>query len=328
MTFLPKVAVVIPAKNNSKTILVCLNSLLELEYPKELVSIHVVDAFSTDGTAEIVSKCQLVNPAIRLYSINANISQSYNHVLKNINSKIVAFIDGDAKADKKWLISLVSRMHDDRVAGAGGIVLTANEESPLAKAIGYELADRFMKMPEVCTRFPTVNLAVKREFARFDADLPCAHDTEMCYTITDGGKQLVYEKNAKVYHYHRETLRDFWKQQYNYAYHAVRIYARHSRYLISDTKTSRTMFIQPPSILFAAVLLLLSYVQPFLAWGAFLIGLLLLAYYVTSSAILAFKFNDMPAILYVITVLIARAMAWTLGGTAGVMKFIRDLIVK
>lgn len=49
----PFVSIIIPAKNQERTIEECLRSLNELDYPKDRVEAVLVDGHSTDRTVEI-----------------------------------------------------------------------------------------------------------------------------------------------------------------------------------------------------------------------------------------------------------------------------------
>ena len=55
------VSIIIPARNEEKNIITCLNHLLLQNYPKNLFEIIIVDDSSTDHTAELVEKFILVN---------------------------------------------------------------------------------------------------------------------------------------------------------------------------------------------------------------------------------------------------------------------------
>jgi chlorobactene glucosyltransferase len=52
----PSIAVIVPARNEARNIGRCLEGLLGQQYPRERLSIIVVDDNSTDDTAKIVSE--------------------------------------------------------------------------------------------------------------------------------------------------------------------------------------------------------------------------------------------------------------------------------
>ena len=64
----PFISIVIPARNAQRTLKDCLNSLEQLNYPKERMEILLVDGLSTDNTREIAALYDLTivdNPKSR-----------------------------------------------------------------------------------------------------------------------------------------------------------------------------------------------------------------------------------------------------------------------
>jgi glycosyltransferase involved in cell wall biosynthesis len=53
---LPKVSIIIPVKNMENTIKDLLDSIMQLDYPKDKVEVIIVDGGSNDKTLEIASK--------------------------------------------------------------------------------------------------------------------------------------------------------------------------------------------------------------------------------------------------------------------------------
>ena len=52
----PKISIIITSRNNEETIGACLQSLVELDYPKDALEIILVDAVSNDNTQQIAGK--------------------------------------------------------------------------------------------------------------------------------------------------------------------------------------------------------------------------------------------------------------------------------
>lgn len=75
---LPKVSVIIPARNEEKFIEKCIESFLTCDYPKELIEVIVVDGMSEDGTRKIVR--ELSERDIRVLLVN---NEKKNHTCSN-----------------------------------------------------------------------------------------------------------------------------------------------------------------------------------------------------------------------------------------------------
>ncbi|MFQ6086143.1 MAG: glycosyltransferase [Candidatus Bathyarchaeia archaeon] len=339
---LPAVSILIPTKNNAKTIAQCLDSVMSLNYPKGNLEVHVIDAFSKDGTREILKKYKRKPSKFPLHVTEAdlNVPKSYNMILKKARGELIGFLDGDAIVDRNWLRALVPNLKQPGIGGAGGIVYTQNRENKFARSVGYELQDRFENMPKYCTRLPTDNLIVKKDILRlgFDEHLYTGYDADLCYSIVKRGLLIVYDRKAKVFHYHRDTVRKFFKQQFHYGFNAIRLYLKHGSFLFHDTKTRGDMFIQPPIFLTASLLFVLGIIArlrrppesilwlAFFALGGLVLALLLILYFVQAYR-LARKFNDFSSIPRLLVIFITRMLAWTVGGIYGSLETIPALLL-
>ena len=70
----PSIAVIVPARNESRNIRRCLEGLLAQQYPRDRLSIIVVDDNSTDGTAQVVREAVL--PLLRHAGEGTELNQS------------------------------------------------------------------------------------------------------------------------------------------------------------------------------------------------------------------------------------------------------------
>jgi cellulose synthase/poly-beta-1,6-N-acetylglucosamine synthase-like glycosyltransferase len=99
--------IIIPARNEEQNIAVCLQSIVQLNYPKQLREIIVVDDFSEDATATIVQQFadvkliqlkNLINQPINSYkkkAIEVGIEQS--------TGKYIVTTDADCVVPQNWL---------------------------------------------------------------------------------------------------------------------------------------------------------------------------------------------------------------------------------
>ncbi|MGW8289309.1 MAG: glycosyltransferase, partial [Candidatus Bathyarchaeia archaeon] len=155
---LPGVSIIVPTLNSGSTIDECLSSVLELDYPKELLEVIAIDGGSTDDTTEVAKKY----PVNVIYS-QLNPPEAYNLVMKDIWFPIIGLIDSDAKVEKQWLRKLVKLLDDPKVAGASGTVDTWNKDKLVPRVIGYELISRYRRLPGTVERVATMNLLLKKE---------------------------------------------------------------------------------------------------------------------------------------------------------------------
>lgn len=111
----PFVSILVPAKNEEKTIASCLDSLLEQDYPKDKYEIIVINDRSTDKTPDIIKSYQEKYKAIKSLNIEQNSSgltgkqNALNEGLKLCQGKIIMNTDSDCIAMPLWIRKTVSR---------------------------------------------------------------------------------------------------------------------------------------------------------------------------------------------------------------------------
>jgi len=317
---LPGVSIIVTTFNSESTIDECLRSILELDYPKQLLEVIVIDGGSTDATTERAK----AYPVKLVYS-QLNPPAAYNLVLKTVENEIIGLIDSDAKVKKGWLRKLVKHLDDPKVAGASGTMETWNKDKLVPRAIGYELSYRYRRLPNTVERVATMNLLLKKkvtlEIGGFDEALPTQYDTDIGARLAQAGYRIAFDSEAICYHFHRPTLRTFFKQQYKYGQNTWKLYFKHPRLARGDKITDWWMNIQPIVYGIAAILLLISVVTNFhLIPSLIFLSLVTITtlHYTVSAARISYIFHD-PTAMYLIVIYFTRAVAWTLGGATSLI---------
>jgi len=115
-TYYPTVSITIPCFNEATTLQSTVLSLLKLEYPKDKLSILVVDDGSTDNTSEVAKKLQEKYPQIKVCrQENGGKYTALNFGLSQSNSDIVGCLDADSSVDKIALIKMIEKFEDKSV---------------------------------------------------------------------------------------------------------------------------------------------------------------------------------------------------------------------
>lgn len=319
----PKVSIIVATRNNEQTINECLGAIFELNYPKDLLEIIVVDGCSQDATVEIAKRYP-----VQVVSAPFNAPAAYNHALKLISNEVVGFIDSDAKVEKEWLNKLINYLDGPQVAGASGNIETWNKKNPWARSIGYDLKNRYARLKKYVVRVATMNLLLKKsvieEVGGFDENLPSQYDTDLGFRITSKGFKIVYEPSAKCYHFHRSTVNGYFRQQLQYGKNTTKLYFKHAELIRGDEITDFGMNIQPALILVAVAFFLLGLLEilRLLWYGTALILAFIFVYYVISAAKLSVKYKDGVAMLMIVLYFV-RALAWLTGSAIAVVGFLR-----
>ncbi|MCC6055766.1 MAG: glycosyltransferase [Desulfurococcaceae archaeon] len=120
-SYRPRVTIIVPTYNEADLIESKLDNIFEQDYPKDLMSIIVVDSASTDGTLEIVERWRNKHPDVRLVIIRENFRRGMVHALNyalgfvSSDSEIIIFTDVDSFWDADALKRVVSYFADPSV---------------------------------------------------------------------------------------------------------------------------------------------------------------------------------------------------------------------
>jgi O-antigen biosynthesis protein len=213
----PRVSVVVCTYNGSQTIRGCLDGLARLDYPD--FEVIVVDDGSTDGTADIVSECD-----VRLIRTkNCGLSSARNTGMHASTGEIVAYIDDDAYPDPHWLTYLAATFGTTTHAGVGGPNIPPPDDGSIAECVANApggpvhvlLSDREAE------HIPGCNMAFRKAcleaIGGFDAQFRVAgDDVDVCWRLREAGWTLGFHPAAMVWHHRRNSVRTYWKQQRGY----------------------------------------------------------------------------------------------------------------
>lgn len=225
----PKASVVVCAYNAERTMDSCLASLKELNYPN--YEVIVVNDGSTDGTLEITQRYDYV----RLISQeNKGLSVARNVGIAAATGEIVAFTDSDCMADPDWLTYLVAKFLSSGLAAVGGPNLSPPEDClvPACVAVSPGVPTHVLVSDEVAEHIAGCNMAFRREVLQeidgFDPQYRAAgDDVDICWRLQDKGYAIGFSPAAIVWHFRRNTVDAYLKQQRGYGKAEALVYFKH-----------------------------------------------------------------------------------------------------
>lgn len=257
---LPKVSIVIPGYNCSKTIGQTIVACLNQNYPKDLVEVIFVDDGSIDDTKNIVRKF----PVKYIRQENSGPARARNRGWREAGGELILFTDADCRPDEDWIFSLVKNFEDSGITAVGGSYGISNPQNFLASCIHAEILWRHKKMSSEVKALGSYNLAlpkkVLQELGGFDETYLTAsgEDNDLCYRIIKKGYKLVFAPQTLVYHRHPERLFPYLKHQFRHGFWRVKLYRDHPRMTGGDDYSNLMDYLLP----LIAVFLLLA--LPFL----------------------------------------------------------------
>ena len=237
----PSVSVVVATRERPQQLARCLDSLLNLRYPR--FEIIVVDnAPVTDSTARLVEERyrDLVTYAEEPARGLAN---AHNRGLAEAAGSIVAFTDDDVVADRDWLAALVEAFADSPRAGCvTGLILPAQLDTAAQAMLerrggfakGFSRVEHGASLPGTHPLFPFTagrlgsgaNMAFRADALRltggFDPSTGTGtvarggDDLLAFFRIAAAGHTVVYQPDALIWHHHRRETAALADQAFGY----------------------------------------------------------------------------------------------------------------
>lgn len=216
----PFVSVIVPVRNGEAEIGDCITSLLRCGYPEERREIIVVDNASTDRTSEIIR----TYPVRYAEEPRRGPSHARNRGVESSRGAILAFTDADCVVATGWIRELARGFEDAATFGVAGAIFSYPPSTP---------AQRYMARRKVCWQragvesrwWPfaaTGNVAFRREtFTRvglFDPRFLRAQDKDFGRRFFSAGLKLVYCATAVVFHRHKRTAWELFRQHAGWGY--------------------------------------------------------------------------------------------------------------
>jgi poly-beta-1,6-N-acetyl-D-glucosamine synthase len=228
--FQTRVSIIVPARNEEKNILNCLEALAKQSYPQHLTEIIVSNDSSDDRTAELVQSWIASNnrnaKIISATTNSAGKKHALNEGVKNATGELVVTTDADCTIDSHWLSSIVSHYQRHTASMICGMVTLVRENNFLSAfqsleqlgLTGISAAGIYYGHPLMCNG---ANLAYKKKaFEELGGYAPSetasGDDTQLMFRIAKQNPHAVHflkSKETIVYTNAASTWGEFFSQR-------------------------------------------------------------------------------------------------------------------
>ena len=126
LSFKPRVAIIIAARNEESKIQRCLDSIARLSYPPDLLDVVIVDDRSTDNTASLIRGYTAKHSHMKLITAlpgSGNLQGKTNAVAQGImesRGEIIMFTDADCSVPPHWVEETVKYYTDSSIGIVAG----------------------------------------------------------------------------------------------------------------------------------------------------------------------------------------------------------------
>jgi glycosyltransferase involved in cell wall biosynthesis len=235
----PRVSVVVCAYNAERTMDACLESLRTLNYPD--YEVIVVNDGSTDRTLEISERHRAVYDAdpggprmVIISQENKGLSVARNVGAHAATGEIIAYTDSDCVPDPDWLAFLVYKFVRSGFVAVGGPNFPPPEPHlvPAAVAVSPGGPTHVLLNDEVAEHIPGCNMAFTKkaleDIGGFEPVFAAAgDDVDLCWRLQNRGYAIGFSPAATVWHYRRNTVKAYLKQQMGYGKAEALLYFKH-----------------------------------------------------------------------------------------------------
>ena len=237
---LPTVSVVIPMKDEEHYIAMCLQSVVDQDYPKDLMEVLVVDGMSRDSSREIVSGFATLYSFVRLlHNPNEVTTSALNTGILESRGEVIVRVDAHCTIDADYVYSCVKTLQETGAENVAGLMRPMGT-SFLGKAIALAMSSPFgvgSSKFHYCGREMFVDTVYLGAFPKevfekvglYDEGAHFSEDDELNYRLVKSGGKIFLNPKVRSHYYPRSSLSTLWKQYYNYGRGKVRTIRKHGR---------------------------------------------------------------------------------------------------
>ncbi|HVS79494.1 MAG TPA: glycosyltransferase [Candidatus Paceibacterota bacterium] len=226
LTSHPTVTIMVPVWNEEKTVSGTVNSLLALDYPKDKLSVLVVDDGSTDGTWEVLQSFT-GNPQVKIAKKpNGGKYTALNYGLERSDSEFVGCLDADSFVDPQALNEIMPFFDDPKVMSVVPSIKVHNPTSVIQLIQKVEYAwgifiRKVLSLIDALYVTPGPLSIFRRDVFKNLGPYRHAHNTEdleLALRMQANNYKIVNAHRAYVYTVAPKTLKKLYKQRLRWTY--------------------------------------------------------------------------------------------------------------
>jgi len=244
------VAIGLCVRNSARTIAENIESIINLDYPKDQFQLVVVDGHSTDNTVEIIKdklKGSEVN-ALFLLDNGRGLSYARQLVVDNCNSNYIIWVDGDNVLPANFLKSHVDYMEKHPTFGFCGAKIIPLGKTVVSRLQGYQWVipasdwkSKGYLMGRTGIQGTICRVVAINSVGGFDRSIDGAgEDVDLFIRMKIDGWGIGDNTETRIYHFMRDTWRGLWKESVWWGYGTAYVTSKHKPFFPS--LKSRTGF--------------------------------------------------------------------------------------
>jgi glycosyltransferase involved in cell wall biosynthesis len=227
----PPLAVLVACKNEELVVDGMVAALLALDYPRNELTLVVVDDGSADGTGARLDAWAARDPRLRVLhrapGAGGGKSGALNDALALVDGEIAVVFDADHEPDPTVLRRIVRHFRDPSVGAVmGRCVIRNGTESTMATTVFVDFLSGYLvneygrqalfELPAYGGANCAVRMTTLRALGGWNPD-SVTEDTDLTLRVLLSGQRVRYDLSAVDYEEAVVTARRFWTQRYRWA---------------------------------------------------------------------------------------------------------------
>lgn len=228
-----RISVVIPTYSRPEALHGCLTRIAEADYDRGKFEVIVVDDGSPDPANSVVQRFASKFNVVSLRQTRSGPGAARNRGAEHARGEWLGFLDDDCVPRPDWLLQMDAAAMRDPEAMLGGNTINGcpgNTFAAFNQFLTNAVTERFRTQGSSLSFFPSNNLFVPakefRAMGGFHPDLKLAggEDRELGARWLSSGRKLIAVEEAKVVHYHPQTLATFFHTHLRYGRGAAQLH--------------------------------------------------------------------------------------------------------
>ncbi len=271
---LPTVSIMVPCFNEESTVVKTVESLLELDYPKDKLFVVVIDDGSTDNTWNVVQKFAQ-HPQVQLHH-KENEGSKYaalNYGLDRIHTDIVGCLDADSRVDTQALRHSILPFSDPETMCVVPSMIIDQPKTiwQYIQKPEYEVGIYLRKvLSQLNALYVTPGPFSIFRRSVFDtigyyAEAHHTEDLEIALRMQVHGMKIVHAEKSIVYTHGPKTWNALLKQRIRWTYGGMKNIISDYRHALFSRKLGNLGTIVLPFSLITITVAMMSF--PLIIWG-------------------------------------------------------------
>jgi cellulose synthase/poly-beta-1,6-N-acetylglucosamine synthase-like glycosyltransferase len=273
---LPSFSIIVPAKNEEKTIDRLFKALSNLAYPKDKVEIVVVEDGSKDGTLELCEKHANALPNVTVIHSRSSFGKpsALNNGLSLCHGDLVAVFDADNIPAPDVLLNAARYFEDSSVAAVQGRTMSANSrENMLTQFVSYEEAvwcEAYLRGKDTLGLFvhfkgscQFIRRNVLEKLSGFD-ETTLSEDMELSARLAEKGYGIKYAGDVCAWQESPSSLSTLFKQRTRWFRGTMEVACKYGRLMAKPSRRN----VDAEITLLGPFVLITSLLTYFVASGA------------------------------------------------------------